>query len=141
MTPEQTAAVIAEAESWVNTPYHDHGRLKGVGVDCAMLLLEVYNRTGIVTTDDPGFYPSQFGLHHNEELFLGFVERHATEVVEPVPGGCVLFRYGRCYSHGGIMVSRTRLIHAVKRDRRVVYSDLTDTDLIDRRPRFFTVEG
>jgi cell wall-associated NlpC family hydrolase len=145
MTPEQTTAVITEATTWLNTPYHPSGRIKGVGVDCAMLLLETYSRAGLIEAFDPGAYPDQFGLHRSEEQFMAFVTRYATEIEAPVPGGCVLFRFGRCYSHGGIMVTDTRLIHAVKREGRVAYADLTDADLhepngADRSPRFFTIE-
>jgi cell wall-associated NlpC family hydrolase len=140
MTPTQVQAVITEAQSWLGTPYHSHGRLKGVGVDCAMLLLETYSRAGIIIPFDPGHYPEQFGLHRSEEQFLGFVERYATEIKAPTPGGCVLFKYGRCYSHGGIMITKTRLIHAVMREQAVGYADLSDADLIDRKPRFFTIQ-
>lgn len=139
MTPAQSGAVIAEAISWVSTPYHPHGRLKGVGVDCAMLLLEVYARAGIILSFDPGHYPQQFGLHRSEEQFIRFVTRHADEIKAPEPGCVALFKYGRCYSHGGVMISETRLVHAVLREGRVNYADLTDVDLVDRAPRFFTV--
>jgi cell wall-associated NlpC family hydrolase len=141
MTPEQAAAVILEAQGWLNTKYHSHGRLKAVGVDCAMLLLEVYSNAGIVPRFDPGAYPEQFGLHRSEELFKGFVERYAVQMPEPVAGGCVLFKFGRCYSHGGIMISKTRLIHAVMREGRVAYGDLTDADLVNREPLFYTIKG
>lgn len=139
MTPAQRKAVVAEATTWLSTPYHSHGRIKGVGVDCAMLLLETYSRAGIIVPFDPGHYPEQFGLHRSEEQFLGFVERYATEIDAPRAGDCVLFRFGRCYSHGGIMVDEVRLIHAVMRERMVCYSDLTDTDLASREPRYFTI--
>jgi NlpC/P60 family putative phage cell wall peptidase len=133
------AAVVAEAESWIGTPYHPHGRLRGVGVDCAMLLLEVYTRAGAVDAFDPGDYPPDFGLHRSEELFLSFVERHGTPVHAPQAGDVALFVYGRCYSHGAIMAGPTRLIHAVMRDHAVVRGDLFDISLIAREPKFFTL--
>jgi cell wall-associated NlpC family hydrolase len=30
------AAVVAEARSWLGTPFHHQGRVKAAGVDCAM---------------------------------------------------------------------------------------------------------
>lgn len=33
---------VAEAITWLGTPYHHQGRVKGVGVDCGTLLCEVY---------------------------------------------------------------------------------------------------
>ena len=44
----QRQAVLAEAESWIGTPFHHQGQVKGRqgGVDCAMLLLEVFLAAG-----------------------------------------------------------------------------------------------
>ncbi len=33
--------VVRTARTWLGTPYHHQGRLKGVGVDCAGLLIGV----------------------------------------------------------------------------------------------------
>ena len=41
-------SIVAEALSWEGTPYHHHGRIKGVGVDCAMILAEVYHAVGLL---------------------------------------------------------------------------------------------
>ena len=30
-------AIVREARSWVRTPYHPQGDIKGIGVDCGML--------------------------------------------------------------------------------------------------------
>ena len=40
--------LIDVARSWLNTPYHHAGRIKGVGVDCGTLLSEVSMETGLV---------------------------------------------------------------------------------------------
>ena len=42
MSDAQRAAVVAEARSWIGTPYHHAADVKGHGVDCAMLLIRVY---------------------------------------------------------------------------------------------------
>lgn len=139
MTTEQREAVVAETLSWVNTPYHPHARVKGAGVDCAMLLAEVYERAGVIGHVDPGHYSPQFGLHRDEEIFEGFVREHGIQVEDPLPGDCVLFRFGRCYSHGGILVTQTEIVHAMVRPPLVVRTDLSDAELADRERRFYTV--
>jgi cell wall-associated NlpC family hydrolase len=133
------AAVVAEAETWLGTPYHPHARLKGVGVDCAMLLACVYHNAGVIPDVDPGHYPPDFGLHRDEERFMEFVGRYGTPTDTPNAGDVALFLYGRCYSHGAIMTGPTGLIHAVLRDRAVVRGDLRDITLIAREPKFFTL--
>ena len=133
------AAVVAEAESWIGTPYHSNARLKGVGVDCAMLIAEVYERAGVVAHVDPGDYPADFGMHRADEVFRGWVAKYGTSVATPQAGDVALFVYGRCYSHGAIMTSETALIHAVMRERAVTRGDLSDAGLVDRKALFFTL--
>ena len=45
------ADVVAEARTWIGTPWHHAARLKGVGVDCVGLLIGVARELGIVTSD------------------------------------------------------------------------------------------
>ena len=40
--------VVAEALSWIGTPYIKNGRVKGVGADCATILFCVYRNCGLV---------------------------------------------------------------------------------------------
>jgi cell wall-associated NlpC family hydrolase len=141
VTPAQRGAVIAEAREWIGTPYHSHARLKGIGVDCAMLMREVFVRAKIVPAFEVGHYSEQFGLHRDQELFRSFVEFHAVLTDAPEPGDCVLFKFGRCYSHGGILVDDSTIIHAAMRERSVCYASLSDADLADRAPLFYTIEG
>ena len=102
---EQRQAVVDETLSWLGTPYHHHGRVKAVGVDCAMLLAEVYQACGLVQRVEPGFYPHDWHLHRGEELFIQWVERlGAREVPAPKLGDIGVWRYGRTFSHGGIVV-------------------------------------
>lgn len=109
---EQQAAIVAEAESWLRTPYHHAADVKGVGVDCAMLPVRVFCAIGLVPHFDPRPYPHDWMLHRSEERYLGWVERFADKVSEPLPGDLVLFRVGRCLAHGGIVVAPEIMIHA-----------------------------
>ena len=36
---------VQEALTWLGTPYHHQGRVKGVGVDCGTLICEVYEKS------------------------------------------------------------------------------------------------
>ena len=48
MTDPRRAAVVAEAATWLRTPYHHMGRVKNAGTDCLMLLAEVYEAAGVI---------------------------------------------------------------------------------------------
>jgi cell wall-associated NlpC family hydrolase len=131
------AAVVAEAESWIGTPYRAAQRVKGPagGVDCLTLVVEVYERTGVVPHHDVPFYPHDWHLHRDIERYLNGVLEYACEVAVPRPGDVVLFRFGRCFAHGGIVTHWPRLVHAWN-GAGVVPAD-ADQPLLGKRPRRF----
>ncbi|HEY3778778.1 MAG TPA: hypothetical protein VGL35_12040 [Rhizomicrobium sp.] len=103
---EQRTAFIAEAMTWLGTPFRDQADVKGGGVDCAMLLVRAAVDTGIVAPFDPRPYPPQWHLHRDEERFLAIVSRLGAEVDRaPMPGDVIVYRVGRCFSHGGIVIA------------------------------------
>jgi cell wall-associated NlpC family hydrolase len=130
-------AVVAEAASWLRTPYHHMGRLRGVGVDCLTLLAEVYERAGIIGHVEIPFYPPDWHLHLGVELYLGGVLDRATEIPgPPQPGDIALFKMGRCFAHGVIVIRWPQLIHA-HYSAGVIGGDATQGQLAGRAVRFF----
>ena len=103
---QQRAAVVAAARAWIGTPYHHMADIKGVGVDCAMLLVRVYCDLGLVEPFDPRPYTQDWMMHRNEERYLGFLLERARLVERRALGDVILFKIGRCFAHGGI-VSKT----------------------------------
>ena len=104
--------VVDEAVEWLHTPYHHAGRIKSVGVDCGMFLLEVFNRVGLIPRIVPEAYPRDFHLHRNREWYAGIVAEHMDPTDDPQPGDVVLFRFGRIISHGAIVIEWPRIIHS-----------------------------
>ncbi len=127
-------SVALEALAWLGTPYHHHGRIKGVGVDCAQLLCAVFEACGLVAPVDLGTYAVDWHLHHNEEKFSGGMAQHAHQ---PDPardialGDVLLFKFGRTFSHGSIYVGDGLLVHAYI-GRGVILSRITDEPLEGR---------
>jgi len=140
---EQRAAVITAAREWIGTPYHHAADIKGAGVDCGMLIVRTFIDTGLCTPFDPRPYESDWHLHRTEERYLGFVLDRCIEVANPKEGDIVIFRYGRCYSHGGI-VTRTsplNIIHAFRSAACVIEEELDrNVELCSakRKCRFFS---
>ena len=136
----QRAAVVGEARSWIGTPYHNCADIKGAGVDCAMLLAEVYERCGLVAHVDAGYYPPDWHLHRDAERYLDRLLLYAREVEGlPLPGDAAVFRFGRTFSHGAIVIAWPVVIHAYWAARRVVWGDATRYPLVGREARFFGV--
>jgi len=106
--------IVAAARSWIGTPYHNCADVKGVGCDCGMLLVRVFVDLGLVQAFDPRPYAHDWHLHRGEERYLAALLSRASRVEAPQPGDVMLFRVGRCYSHGAI-VSRAEpltVVHA-----------------------------
>lgn len=133
------ASVVKEAESWIGTPFHHAARVKGAGVDCLMLLAEIYERAGLVAHIEPPFYVPDWHLHRDAERYMeGLLHYARPTPAPPLPGDIALFKFGRTFSHGAIVADWPRLIHAYW-NIGVVHGDATLYPLAGRPVRFFTV--
>lgn len=117
-------AVVAEAHTWLRTPYHHMGdgdqragrQLKGVGIDCAQILVEVYSAVGAITWFSTGKYGRDWMMHDGEERYLSFITRYAdeydwkNEVIQPAD--IVVWKFGLSFSHGAIVAKWPLVIHA-----------------------------
>lgn len=127
MSPEdidrERAAVVAEATTWIGTPYHTKGRIKGAGVDCLTLLAEVYQRAGVVDYVAVPHYPGDWHLHRDVECYLygkddaPGILHYCQEVPgpperQPLPGDIVLWKFGMCFAHGTIVTQWPVVLHA-----------------------------
>lgn len=118
------AEFAREALSWIGTPFRDCADVKGPNgaVDCAMLLTRCAVDTGLVAPFDPRPYPPRWHLHRDEERFVDWVvERFgAREVSEPRFGDLAIWMFGRCFSHGGVIVSSAEVVHAYAANGMVI---------------------
>ena len=137
-------AVVQAAKSWLGTPFHNCAQVKGRngGVDCAHLLARAYSESGVTEDIQPGRYPPAWFMHRDEERFVEFVERYAVECAEEDvgPGDTVIYRIGRCFAHGAIVVDWPHtILHAHLSSRQVTLYGAFDGDLAGRQVRFFTM--
>ena len=113
MSDEQRKDVVAEARSWLETPYHHAADVKGHGVDCAMLLVRVYCDLRLVERSILGPTLATGSCIGTRSVILASClsahERYARQV-----GDIILFRVGRCFAHAGIVssVAPLPIIHA-----------------------------
>ncbi|MGP0058402.1 MAG: hypothetical protein ACLPID_03830 [Beijerinckiaceae bacterium] len=145
---QQRDRIVAEARRWIGTPYHNCADVRGAGVDCGMLIVRVFVDTGLTPPFDPRPYPPDWHLHRGEEKYLGFILAHCAEVTQPEPGDVVVFRYGRCYSHGGIVTKAAggglTIVHAFWPAKIVMEEDIShNLELADpgRKRRCFSYWG
>jgi cell wall-associated NlpC family hydrolase len=137
----QREAVVKEALTWKGTPYHHMGKVKGCGTDCGQLLIAVFETVGLIPHIDPGYYPPDWHFHRDEEKYLGWVKQYTKEVSrEPLPGDIILYQYGRCISHGAIVVEWPTIIHAY-RNIGVVLENGTIEELATRQRAIYSRWG
>ena len=131
------ACVLEEAKSWLTTPYHHMGRVKGAGCDCLTLLAEVYARAGVVSGPvEVPFYRPDVMLHRGEETYLEGLLGYGREVPAAEPGDAVLFGWGRIFGHAGIVTAWPAIIHACAIRGKVCEGDATQGRLRGRPTKF-----
>ena len=101
-----SGAIVAEARSWIGTPYHHQASLKRVGCDCLGLVRGVWRALlGTEPEAIPG-YTSDWGEAGAQETLLAAARRHLIEIdpAEAGPGDVLVFRMrrGRMAKHVGI---------------------------------------
>ena len=135
-------SVCRIALEWIRTPYHHMGQIKGAGVDCAMFPLEVYREAGLIGDIEVPYYPQDWMLHRSNEIYLGIVQKRASELrtFEALqPGDFVLYHFGRTWSHGAIVLDWPLIIHAVVQHGVILSDGEKEGMLVGRKRRFFSL--
>lgn len=120
------AHLLAIARQWLGTPWHHQGALKGVGCDCAGLVMGVAREAGLADVAVSG-YPRLPRDHQLE----GYCDQHMQRVPREAmrPGDVAAFRYGADPQHLGFIGEQggqLTLIHALAPARRVVETILAE---------------
>lgn len=114
-------------------------------MDCGQFPAAVFEACGLVPKLDIGEYPHDWHMHRDDERYLGLVEKYFSRVDSgqwtvdsekphqlstahcqlstALPGDLALFKYGRCISHGAIVIEWPQIIHAYITAGAVVLDD------------------
>ncbi|MCB1494162.1 MAG: C40 family peptidase [Bauldia sp.] len=110
------AAIVAEAMSWIGTPYRHQASLKGVGCDCLGLVRGVWRA---LYGDEPEplvAYTPDWAEARGAETLATAAERHLVPVAlaEAREGDVVLLRWRANLpaKHAAILISAERMVHA-----------------------------
>lgn len=141
MTPRETA--LATARAWIDTPYRHRARRQGVGCDCLMLIVEAYVAAGLLPADiEIPYYPPDMMFHSSDTRYVDTVLDYCDEVDTPQPGDLVMWKYGKTYSHAGIVSTWPRIVHAYAPYGAVIEMSVNDDSRLANRPvRFFAPRG
>jgi NlpC/P60 family putative phage cell wall peptidase len=109
--------VVLQARTWLNTPYHHQGRLKGVGVDCAGLIIGVAHELGLSDFEIGGYTPRPDGDSLRRACQA---QMRPLTLDELAPGDVLLFRFDAHPGHLGFLSGPQTLLHAYLPRRKVV---------------------
>lgn len=114
------AEVVAAARGWIGTPFHHQGRMRGVGVDCAGLVICVGHQLGL--------FEPRFDVEGYPRVPDGTLVSHCDEHMQRVPreamqpGDVVVVTWDHEPMHLGILgdylYGGLSIIHALERAGR-----------------------
>ena len=141
--------VVAEAVSWLGTPFIWHAQIKGPkgGADCGTFPAAVYRDAGIFDEPMHDLSP-QWHLHADvdgsvKEEYLDRLAKHMREIkqLEVQPGDFIVTKIGLAYSHGAIVLDTyPRIIHCYGRGVRRSNA-LADSIWLGQLVRYFSPWG
>lgn len=96
------AEVVAEARTWLGTPFHHQARVKGVGVDCAGLVIGVARSLDLVPAS---FDVTGYARNPDGKSLLAFCDEHMHRIErsEMQPGDILVLRWDHDPQHLGIV--------------------------------------
>ena len=122
------ADIVAEARTWIGTPYCHQASRKGAGADCLGLVRGVWRGVIGAEPEAPPPYSPDWAEALGEETLLNAARRHLREraVGAALPGDVLIFRMGTGVpaKHCGVMSAAHAVIHAYW-GRAVVETRLT----------------
>lgn len=141
---EERAAVVAQARAWIGTPWVHMADMRGVGVDCGMLLIRCFKDSGVAPEiEDPRPYCEGWYLHRDDDRYLRFLTAYASIVAgpeegrTPKPGDIVAYRIGRTYGHAAIVTGWPWIVHAFRPEGMVTITSALQQCALNERPHKF----
>lgn len=143
--------VVAEARSFIGTAYHHEGSIKIKrapdgsvldvgGVDCAWFPFLVYRSLGLISLEKMPRYTQHWFLHGGDEIYLDLVRSQASEIDgPPLPGDFAMWRIGRLYAHGAVVLNWPRIVHSVRAAGSVIEDHANGGEMQDKPVKFFSI--
>ncbi|MBL8548377.1 MAG: C40 family peptidase [Hyphomonadaceae bacterium] len=108
------SAILAEARSWLGTPYRHQASVKQAGCDCLGLVRGVWRALYGAEPEDVPPYTPDWAEARGEETLYEAARRHMILTNAPQPGDVILFRMHPTSpaKHAAILDVEEKLIHA-----------------------------
>ena len=127
------AAIVAEAKTWLGTPYKAVGRIKGVGISCAMLVYMVVRAVRAIPegATEPKWYSGQVHLNSTEDRMIDCLIAYGGREIEESaiqPGDIVFYKTGLSFGHIAIGTSSGFAVTCIAQSDPacMVYTNISD---------------
>lgn len=140
LTTQQRAEILAEAKTWIGTPYRGWSCLKGCGTDCGQFLYGVYRAVGLIPEFElPKDYSLQVSLHRASTEYIDLVDKYFRQIPEgeAQPGDLVVYKIGKGFAHAAIIVEWPHYVLQADDHNGVAGAHGTDTPIFRRAERQF----
>lgn len=101
---------VKQARTWIGTPFHHQGRLKGVGADCVGFLLGVGAELGIeAPPDNP-----RYGRRPGKETLVSGIDPYLQEIPLNEAGAAdmLVFNLAGMPQHVSMLTTPDTMIHS-----------------------------
>ena len=114
---KQGARIVAQARTWIGTPYRHQGSRKGVGCDCLGLVRGLWAEIMGHEAERPGPYAPDWAERGAADRLIIAARQHCGDPIamsDARPGDILLFRWrdGVSAKHAGILSGHDHFIHA-----------------------------
>jgi NlpC/P60 family putative phage cell wall peptidase len=112
------AEIIAEARSWIGTPYAHQASVKGIGCDCLGLVRGVWRAVYGEEPEQPPPYSRDWAEAHGRETLAEAAGRHmiAVPTDKILPADVLLFamKENSPAKHCAILTAPGRMLHSIE---------------------------
>ena len=108
----------------LKVPYQHRGMTR-YGCDCTGLIIGALKEMGYGKNYQLRIYPPDWNLHSGaDNHIVEEISRVADRIERPGAGDLVLFYFGRCIAHIGVIIENGLFIHCHRKSKRCVVSSL-----------------
>lgn len=120
---------------------YEHRGTTRNGCDCTGLIIGALRELGYLKNYKLRSYPLDWNLHAKADNYI--VEeliKYSHQVTKPDIGDLVLFSFGRCVAHAGVMIENNLFVHCYLTSKRCTISSLKNSPWTKRISGFYRLE-
>jgi len=120
---------------------YEHRGTSRNGCDCTGLIIGALREMGYLKNYKLRIYPPDWNLHAKADNYIvEELSKFADEITKPGIGDLVLFHFGRCIAHVGVVIENGLFVHCYLGSERCVVSSLRNSQWTKRISGFYRLD-